>query len=146
MFSSNRETYRRVFLEAWQKAKTGQPLSALESQIVDILKRHPLQQTLLEADQDVVAQDFRPEQGQANPFLHLGLHLAVVEQLAIDQPPGIRQRYQALVQTLSDPHQAEHRVMECLAKALRLASQQAFDTEGYLDCIQMPPRPGPNAR
>ena len=33
--------------------------------------------------------DWAPKGGETNPFLHLSLHLAVAEQLAIDQPAGI---------------------------------------------------------
>lgn len=138
MFSNNRETYRQVFIDAWRKAQTAQPISPLEGQIVDILRRHPHYQSLLDQGQDLVAQEYHPERGEANPFLHLGLHLAVIEQLSIDQPPGIRQQYQDLLQSLGDPHQVEHSIMACLTRELQTLQhqQQSFSEQRYLECLR----------
>ena len=51
-----------------------------------------------------------------NPFLHLSLHLAVAEQLAIDQPPGIRAQFERLRAAKGDEHAALHAVLECLGR------------------------------
>ncbi len=81
--------------------------------------------------------EFTPENGQTNPFLHLSLHLAIAEQISIDQPPGIRAAYQALRQRL-EVHDAEHAVMECLGETLWKAQRAgtAIDTAGYLACLR----------
>ena len=81
--------------------------------------------------------EFTPEGGQTNPFLHLSLHLAIAEQISIDQPPGIRAAYQALRQRL-EVHDAEHAVMECLGETLWKAQRAgtAIDTAGYLACLR----------
>ncbi|QGU32401.1 DUF1841 family protein [Thermochromatium tepidum] len=137
MFSTDRQTHRRIFLEAWRKAKAQAPLGPIESQIVELMRRHPEYWPFLEDGTRALDQDFPPELGQTNPFLHLGLHLAILEQLSIDQPRGIRERYQRLLTHLGDPHQVEHAIMECLAESLWRVQHQRlpFDEAGYLDCI-----------
>jgi hypothetical protein len=82
--------------------------------------------------------DYLPEQGESNPFLHMGLHLAILEQLSVDQPAGIRALYSRLMQTTGDPHETEHRIMECLAEALWTLqrNQSPFDAASYLACVE----------
>ena len=82
-------------------------------------------------------QEFTPEAGQMNPFLHLSLHLAIADQISIDQPPGIRAAYNGLRKRL-DVHAAEHAIMECLGEALWRARGEAgaMDAEQYLDCVR----------
>jgi hypothetical protein len=138
MFSTDRQTHRQIFLEAWRKSNAQEPLEPLESQIVAIMRRHPEYLPFLEDGARALDQDFPPELGRTNPFLHLGLHLAILEQLSIDQPCGIRDHYQRLLARLSDPHKVEHAIMECLAESLwRVQHHRApFDENAYLHCIQ----------
>ncbi len=138
MLSSDRNSHRRVFIRAWGNARARQPLTPLEIQIVEILRQHPEYQPFLEADDNALDRDFSPEQGTSNPFLHLGLHLAILEQVSIDQPAGIRHLYQTLTQRTGDPHAAEHRLMDCLAEGLWTLQrgQQPFNEHDYLDCIK----------
>lgn len=138
MFSNDRQSHRRIFVAAWEKARTGQPLEPIEAQIVQILRQHPEYHALMSDAQTALEQDFLPEQGQSNPFLHLGLHIAVLDQLSIDQPAGIRRLYQDLLAKTGDPHETEHSIMECLGEALwTLQRNQApFDEQTYLDCIK----------
>jgi hypothetical protein len=81
--------------------------------------------------------DFSPESGQLNPFLHLSLHLAVEEQLSIDQPPGIRARFEALTRKLGSEHDAKHGVLECLGETIWQAQRKGTppDQEAYLECL-----------
>lgn len=138
MFPHDRDTYRRTFVTAWHKHQSGAPLEPLESRIVAVVEQHPEFQSLLEDGQSSLARDFDTGDGHANPFLHLGLHLAILDQLSIDQPHGIRRLHARLVERLGDPHQAEHRMMSCLAEGLwRLQhSQAAFSEQDYLACIE----------
>lgn len=138
MFPNDRDTYRRTFVAAWRKHQTGVPLEPLESRIAAVVERHPEYQSLLTDDQPSLARDFDPGDGNANPFLHLGLHLAILDQLSIDQPRGIRRLHARLVERLGDPHQAEHQMMSCLAAGLwRLQQgQAAFSEQDYLACIE----------
>ena len=89
----DRAGLRRLYLEAWRKAREGRPLEPLENQIVGVIELHPEYQPLLVDRSAALDRDFTPEQGQTNPFLHMGLHLAIREQLATDRPPGVRAVY-----------------------------------------------------
>ncbi|MBK5965130.1 hypothetical protein CCR95_13795 [Thiocystis minor] len=138
MFSSDRNSHRGVFIQAWEKARAEQPLEPLELQIVGILRQHPEYQPFLEAGDSALERDFSPEQGQSNPFLHLGLHLAILEQLSIDQPAGIRKLYRNLTRRTGDAHEAEHRIMACLAESLWKLQhdRQPFNESNYLECVR----------
>ncbi len=143
MFSTDRNSYRRIFIDAWTKAQTGQALEPIESQIVAVARQHPEYHAFLSNPDATLDQDFPPEQGTPNPFLHLALHLAILEQVSIDQPAGIRQRYQALASAIGDPHEAEHRIMECLAESIwSLRHDGRFDEQAYLECVAVASRSG----
>lgn len=137
LFSNNREDLRRQFLEAWRKAREGRPVTALEDQIASVVAAHPEYHAMLE-NEDSIAREWTPEQGETNPFLHLGMHIAIREQLSTDRPAGIRAAYQALVETLGEPHAAEHEMLECLAATLWEAqrSGQTPNEIAYLDCVR----------
>lgn len=113
----SREQLRQSYADAWRKHLERAPLTPLEALIVDVLLLHPEYQRLV---QDARAtRDFEPAADeQENPFLHMGLHLAVREQSSIDRPPGIRALLAALMARCGDDHAAEHALMEALAEAL----------------------------
>jgi hypothetical protein len=138
MFSQDRHSYRQAFMDAWAKSRAGQPLEPLETQIVQILRLHPEYQDLLEDPDAALNRDWLPEQEEANPFLHLGLHLAVLEQLTVDRPAGIRKLHRNLVSATGDVHEAEHRIMACLAEALWRVQHggKPFDEKAYLKCVK----------
>ena len=93
MFDPSRDQARQFFVESWRKHKSREVLTQLEIIASDLVAHHPEYQPLLE-DPDAVQKDFSPEDGQVNPFLHLSLHLAIEEQLSINQPPGIREAFE----------------------------------------------------
>lgn len=139
MFSQDRNAFRRVYVDAWRKAKTGKPLEPLEQQVVEICRRHPEYHGLLNAGNTALDRDWLPEQGESNPFLHMGLHIAVLEQVTTNRPPGIRMQYRQLVQDChGDAHEAEHRIMECLAEVLWAAQRYGneLDPTALLECIK----------
>jgi len=65
------------------------------------------------------------------------MHVAIEEQLSIDQPPGIRAAVGALARRHDSEHAARHDVMECLAEMIWNAQRHgsAFDNAAYLDCL-----------
>ncbi|MGB5834026.1 MAG: DUF1841 family protein [Thiohalocapsa sp.] len=139
MFKPDREQLRSVFLNAWRKAKSGEVLEPLEQQIVEVAKRHPEYQATLEAGDEMLDHDWLPEDGATNPFLHLGLHLSVLDQIATDRPTGIRKLYQQMIRTcLGDVHQAEHRIMDCVAEAVWKKQRAGgdLDQKAMLKCIK----------
>jgi hypothetical protein len=89
MFQS-RDEVRQMYLAVWHKLQQKMPLEPMEALIADVIEIHPEYHNLLETGDDIRQQEFTPEQGQTNPFLHMGMHIALREQAAADRPPGIK--------------------------------------------------------
>jgi hypothetical protein len=139
MFSTDRKTHRQAFVDAWAKARADRPLEPVEAQIVQIVRMHPEYHIALAADpDDLLDRDWLPETGDINPFLHMGLHIAVLEQLSVDRPAGIRKLHSNLTADTGDVHEADHRIMQCLAEALWRAQRDAkpFNDKAYVKCIR----------
>jgi hypothetical protein len=136
--TQSRDQLRRAYIEAWRKHREGVPMEPLEAQIADVVALHPEYQAALERPDDVLDRDYSPDGGQSNPFLHMGLHLAVRDQLNTDRPPGIRAAFEALAARLSSPHDAEHQIIERLAEALWEAQRAGRppDEQAYLRRIR----------
>jgi hypothetical protein len=137
MFDMDRQQSRQLFFSAWKKFQDKMPLQPIESLVVDIIQLHPEYHTMLANSESNVDTDYFPEMGQTNPFLHLGLHIAIREQLSINQPFGIKDHYQRLLHKHQDAHTVEHLIMECLAQAIWEAQRnKSFpDNESYLACL-----------
>jgi len=133
MFGNNRDQLRQMWTDAWNKFMQHQPLQPLEQQLVEVIKLHPEYHALL----NHTRADYLPELGQSNPFLHMGMHLALREQINTNRPTGISECYQKLTRKL-DAHETEHSLMECLAEALWQAqrNQTAPDEAAYLQCLK----------
>lgn len=129
---------REVFFRAWRAHREGRPLEGVEKLIVQVALRHPEYHPVLEQSEAARERDYFPEAGETNPFLHLGMHIAIEEQLSIDQPPGIRGCYQKLLSRYPDEHAVQHRMMECLGEMLWQASRQktAPQESVYFDCLR----------
>jgi hypothetical protein len=137
MFNPSRDEARRFFFDTWAKYRRGEALSPLEQITLDLMLQHPEYHPLLDAPERNRDRDFGPDSGELNPFLHLSLHLAIEEQLSIDQPPGIRAQYDALVRKTASEHDAKHDVLECLGETIWEAQRtgSAPDEHAYLTCI-----------
>ncbi len=135
--NQSRDELRRVYVEAWRKRRAGLPVEPLEAQVADVIALHPEYHTALERDGDAVARDYTPEGGQSNPFLHMGLHLAVRDQIATDRPAGMRQAFESLAGRIGSAHDAEHRIIECLAEAMWEAQRSGRppDEAAYLQRV-----------
>jgi hypothetical protein len=134
----DRSGLRRQYLEAWRKHRARLPLEPLEHQLATVIEQHPEYQPLLEDEPQALGRDYGPESGQSNPFLHLGLHLAIREQVATDRPPGIAAVHRALSRQLGDVHEAEHRMLERLGEALWLSQRTGRppDEAAYLESLR----------
>ncbi len=115
---------RQVFYSSWEKYRHNLLLSPLEKQIVDVILAHPEYHRKLECSSADKGQAYFPEMGETNPFLHMGLHLALRDQIATDRPSGINAIYQQLTQKHADSLMAEHLIMELLAESLWQAQRQ----------------------
>lgn len=139
MFADHdRNQLRSLYLASWQKARQGLPMEPLERQLAELIGEHPEYHALLERPDAVLAADFPADAHQSNPFLHLGLHMAIREQVATDRPAGIRAVWQALCVRQGDAHTAEHGMIEVLAETLWCAQResQAPDERAYLRSLQ----------
>jgi hypothetical protein len=140
VFTPSKEDVRRFFRETWNKHRTAQILTPLEMMALDWIVEHPEYHGLLDSMESENA-DFRIEDGHTNPFLHLSMHLAIAEQLSIDQPTGIRAAYERLARHHGNAHAAAHDVMECLGEvvwsAQRAGSAVPPDAMSaqYLECL-----------
>ena len=136
MFQS-REEVRQVYLNVWHKLQHDQLLEPMEAVIAEVIEIHPEYHALLEDDEASVQNDFTPEQGQTNPFLHMGMHIALREQADSNRPTGIQPLYQKLV-ARRGRHEAEHAMMECLGQALWQAQRDGTEPDqlAYLDCLK----------
>ncbi|NTV94634.1 MAG: DUF1841 family protein [Thiobacillus sp.] len=138
MFNPSRNQVRDFFFQAWEKFKASQPLSGLETLAVDHIARHPEYHSVLDQPERYRDREWPPELGETNPFLHLSMHVSIAEQLSIDQPPGIRSRYDRLVARLGDEHAAQHAVMDCLGEMIWRAQRDRLPPDGaaYIDCLE----------
>jgi hypothetical protein len=132
-----REQLRARYRDAWQLFRAGKPLSPLEAQIAAVIAEHPDYQSIVLGER-ALEHDYPAASMAANPFLHLGLHLALREQIATDRPAGIAQIHTRLASSLGSAHAAEHRMIELLAETLWEAQRagRPADEQAYLQRLQ----------
>jgi len=138
MFNPSREQVRQFFFDAWRKYRGGQPLEGLETVAVEIALLHSEYHHLLDDPARFIDADYTPEQGAMNPFLHMSLHMAIEEQLSIDQPPGIRAEFERLLASRGDRHDALHAALGCLGEVVWNAQRERSvpDSDAYLECLR----------
>jgi hypothetical protein len=138
MFGQSREQMRRRYLEAWRKFSAKTPLEPLEAQIAAVIAEHPEYIPFIESGDTALGRDFLPEGGTVNPFLHLGLHLAIREQVATDRPKGIRAIHDSLSARHGSALEAEHVMIDALAESLWEAQRAGVlpDEQAYLERLR----------
>ena len=136
--NQSRDELRRAYVDAWRKHREGLPMEPLEAQIADVVSLHPEYHAELEHSESTLSRDYSPEHGQSNPFLHMGLHLAVRDQIATDRPSGIRAAFEQIARKRGEQHDAEHAMIECLAQALWEAQRAGRppDEQAYLERVR----------
>ena len=134
MFFQDRKKQREFLANSWKKYTSNIPLEPLEEQLVSIIEIHPEYQDLITN----IDSEYFPEQGEINPFLHINLHLALKDQLSLNEPNGVREVHQKLIYHFKDQHMVEHLMMECIAEMIYLSQKNntAMDQESYLNCIK----------
>lgn len=138
LYNPSRDQARQFLFDAWAKFKQNAPLSDLEKIAVEVIQMHPEYQPILEAPEHYMQQQYFPEMGETNPFLHLSLHLSVIEQISINQPIGITDVYAKLQQMHDDKHMAQHDLLECLAETIWQAQRNntPLDSVQYLSLLK----------
>jgi hypothetical protein len=137
MFNPSREQARQFFFDTWRKYRQREMLSGMEDMALEVILLHPEYHAMLDDPERYQDKEYLPEMGDTNPFLHMGMHIAIKEQLSIDQPAGIRQRFERLLKETGDEHAATHQVMECLAEMIWQAqrNRSALDASIYFHCL-----------
>ncbi len=140
IFGQDRDELRRMYRDAWDNAKRGVVLSPLQVQIVRVVQEHPEYQSVIDGSSETI--EFVPEHGDSNPYLHMGLHLAIREQIATNRPAGIGALFLQLAKVAGDAHTAEHAMLECLAESLWEAQRDHAppDELRYLERLRKLPR------
>ncbi len=138
MYTQDRRKMRQFFVDVWIKHKNNAPMEAIEQIIAKVIELHPEHHALLEDENKALEQDYLPEMGQTNPFLHMSMHIAIHEQLSVDKPTGIRDIYQTLLQKHQDPHDVEHHMMDCLGEMMWQAQRTGGtpNEKLYLKCLK----------
>ena len=138
MFNPTRDQVRQFFFEAWRKYRNHEALAGLDNVALAVILLHPEYHPVLDAPERYLDQNYLPEAGAVNPFLHMSMHLAIEEQLSVDQPPGIKAEFARLAAKLSDRHAACHEVLECLGETVWRAQRDgaAPDSAAYLECLK----------
>ena len=138
MFNPTRDQVRDFFFETWRKYRVGEPLAGSETVALEVVLLHPEYHRILDAPERFRPQDYTPESGVSNPFLHMSLHLALAEQLSIDQPVGVAGHFSQLLTRVGDRHAAFHEAIECLAEMMWRAQRDAAppDATAYLENLE----------
>lgn len=138
LFNPSRDEARNFLFESWRKRRAGELLTPLEDLTSQLIEKHPEYFSVLENPQQYQDRDYTPAQGEANPFLHLMMHLTIEEQISIDQPPGIRAQFVRLTHKLASEHDAQHRMMECLGEMIWQAQSNHTppDAAIYFACLE----------
>ena len=138
MLVGSRDDARRFFFDVWQQLKAGAPLVGVAHVVADILQMHPEYHDMLDAGPGVITRDFGGAEPVHNPFLHLGLHVALAEQLQADRPPGVLAVHATLLARGEPVHDIAHRMIDCLATELWRAQSTGGlpDEQAYLDSLR----------
>jgi len=138
LFNPSRDEVRMFFFDAWKKFNTQQALSDLEKLAVSVIHLHPEYHAILSFPERFQDLSYFPEMGETNPFLHMSLHLSILEQISINQPIGIREVFDALKAKHQDEHAALHVILECLGETIWQSqrNQAPLDATHYLQLMR----------
>ena len=137
MYQPTRDQSRQLLFDTWRKYRQRETLSGMEIIALEAILLHPEYHGILEDPEQYLNKDYPPEMGVTNPFLHMVMHIAIKEQLSINQPVGICERFDQLLKKTGDEHDAAHQMMECLAEMIWQAqrNQTAPDVSIYFECL-----------
>lgn len=135
MYFENINESRAMFFTTWDRYQKNQPLSEMEAQLIDVMMMHPEYHCLFDNPEasETLLQSF-----DENPFLHLGLHLGIRDQIRMNNPAELSTIYQQLLKKTADHHAVEHQMMEQLAFYLWeiQKKQQMIDIRTYVEACR----------
>lgn len=137
-YGTDRSQLRAHYHEAFRKFKLNEVLTPLEGQLLEIIQMHPEYFYLFDDSESSLYQDFSADTGQTNPYLHMAMHAAIRDQVALNQPNGVQEIYHLLLGKIVDPHEVEHQMMEVLIEEIWniTQNQQPFDADRYLERLR----------
>ena len=130
----DRFALRKAWRSAWGRHLERLPLAPLQAHMVDVMALHPeYHAQLVEATGPAEDTD-----AAGRAFLHLGLHLALREQLSTDRPKGIAGIHRRLIGRDQDRHAVEHRMIDVLERTLWEAQRAGRppDEAGYFAALE----------
>jgi hypothetical protein len=138
VFQPSQNDVRRFFCAAYSRSLAGLPLDPMQALAARWVGEHPEYHADLADEAAALAAVYTVEEGRTNPFLHLSMHLTIEEQVAIDQPHGIRQAVELLAARRNSLHTAHHEVMECLGDMIWASQKngQPPDGQAYLENVR----------
>ena len=138
MFQPNQSDVRRFFCAAHAGQRAGLPLDPMATIAARWIAEHPEYHGELADEAAALQAVYTVEEGRTNPFLHLSMHLTIEEQVAIDQPTGIRQAVQLLAVRRGSLHDAHHEVMECLGEMIWASQRSGLPPDGlaYIEAVR----------
>lgn len=138
MFQPSQNDVRRFFCATHARQQGGLPLEPMQAVAAQWISEHPEYHADLADEAAALAAVYTVEEGRTNPFLHLSMHLSIHEQMAIDQPTGIRAAVQRLADRRQSLHSAHHEVMECLGQMVWASQRSGLPPDGqaYLEAVQ----------
>lgn len=142
LFNPSRDQVRDFFFDTWAKFKQQKVLTDLEKIGLSVIHMHPEYHRILDAPEQFKSQEYFPEFGETNPFLHMSLHLSILEQISINQPIGIAAIYETLKIKHQNEHDALHDILDCLAETIWQAQRNktVMDSVQYLQLLQQKTR------
>ena len=138
LFNPSRNEVREFFFGVWTKFRASQSLSDIEKMGLGVINMHPEYHAILNSPEQYKQQEYFPKFGETNPFLHMSLHLSILEQISINQPIGIVGIYEQLKLKHQNEHDAQHDILECLAEAIWQAQRNniGLDADYYWQLLQ----------
>jgi hypothetical protein len=138
MFQPSQTDVRRFFCATYARQSAGQPLEPMQGIAARWITEHPEYHAALADEAAALAAVYTVDEGRTNPFLHLAMHLSIAEQVAIDQPTGIRQAVDLLAARRNSLHEAHHEVMECLGEMVWVSQRSGLPPDGlaYIDAVR----------
>lgn len=138
MYAPSQIDVRRFFCDTYRKQLERLPLTPMEALAAQWIDEHPEYHAELADREAALAALYSVEEGRSNPFLHLSMHLSISEQVAIDQPHGVRQVVDLLAARLNSLHSAHHEAMEALGEMIWASQRSGMPPDGhaYLERIR----------
>jgi hypothetical protein len=142
LYNPSRDQARQFLFVAWANFKKNLSLTDLEKIAVEVIQMHPEYHVVFDSPERFMHQQYFPEMGETNPFLHITLHLSVIEQISINQPIGITQVYDKLRQRHNDTHLAYHDLIDSLAETIWQSQRnnEPLNSERYLILLRQKTR------